>query len=203
MKGAEVIFQDVHVSGHACQEEIKLIYTLVHPKYAIPVHGEYKHLVKHAEIAKSMGMPEENILICSIGDVIETDGQSMRVVSQVPAGRVMVDGLGVGDVGSIVLRDRKHLAQDGLIIVVIGIERMSNSLVAGPDIISRGFVYMKESEELMNDLKSIAFDSLSDSLDAGLRDFTQIKGRLKDDLSKAIYQRTKRKPMVLPVIMNI
>ena len=140
--GAEVIYEsmyEVHVSGHACQEELKLIQALTKPKFFIPVHGEYKHLVKHAEIAKSMGMPSDHIIISKIGDVIETDGNSMRIVSQVPAGRVMVDGLGVGDVGSIVLRDRKHLSQDGLIIVVIGIERAANAVVAGPDIISRGF----------------------------------------------------------------
>ena len=156
--GAEVIYEsmyEVHVSGHACQEELKLIQALTKPKFFIPVHGEYKHLVKHAEIAKSMGMPSDHIIISKIGDVIETDGNSMRIVSQVPAGRVMVDGLGVGDVGSIVLRDRKHLSQDGLIIVVIGIERAANAVVAGPDIISRGFVYVRESEELMDEARSV------------------------------------------------
>lgn len=156
--GAEVIYEsmyEVHVSGHACQEELKLIQALTKPKFFIPVHGEYKHLVKHAEIAKSMGMPSDHIIISKIGDVIETDGNSMRIVSQVPAGRVMVDGLGVGDVGSIVLRDRKHLSQDGLIIVVIGIERAANAVVAGPDIISRGFVYVRESEELMDEARNV------------------------------------------------
>ena len=204
--GAEVIYEsmyEVHVSGHACQEELKLIHALTKPKFFIPVHGEYKHLVKHAEIAKSMGMPEENILICSIGDVIETDGQSMRVVSQVPAGRVMVDGLGVGDVGSIVLRDRKHLAQDGLIIVVIGIERMSNSLVAGPDIISRGFVYVRESEELMEEARRVLSRVLDNCTAHDLKEWGSLKTKLRDVLSEFIYEKTKRSPMILPIIMEV
>lgn len=204
--GAEVIYEsmyEVHVSGHACQEELKLIQALTKPKFFIPVHGEYKHLVKHAEIAKSMGMPEERILISSIGDVIETDGQTMRVVSQVPAGRVMVDGLGVGDVGSIVLRDRKHLAQDGLIIVVIGIERMSNTLVAGPDIISRGFVYVRESEELMDEARCVMVKVLDGCSAHDLKEWGTLKTKLRDVLSDFIYEKTKRRPMILPIIMEV
>lgn len=195
--------QDVHVSGHACREEIKLMHALTRPKYFMPIHGECKHLYEHKVLAMEMGMPPDRIFISEIGKVLEVSESSAGFNGTVPSGVTLIDGSGIGDVGSIVLRDRKHLSEDGLIVVVAVINDHDMSISAGPDIISRGFVYMKESEELMNDLKSIAFDSLSDSLDAGLRDFTQIKGRLKDDLSKAIYQRTKRKPMVLPVIMNI
>ena len=195
--------QDVHVSGHACREEIKLMHALTRPKYFMPIHGECKHLYEHKVLAMEMGMPPDRIFVSEIGKVLEVSESSAGFNATVPSGVTLIDGSGIGDVGSIVLRDRKHLSEDGLIVVVAVINDHDMSISAGPDIISRGFVYMKESEELMNDLKSIAFDSLSDSLDAGLRDFTQIKGRLKDDLSKAIYQRTKRKPMVLPVIMNI
>lgn len=204
--GAEVIYEsmyEVHVSGHACQEELKLIHALTKPKFFLPVHGEYKHLVKHAAIAKSMGMPEDHILIAKIGDVIETDGQSMRVVSQVPAGRVMVDGLGVGDVGSIVLRDRKHLAQDGLIIVVIGIERSTNTLVSGPDIISRGFVYVRESEELMSEARQVLNKVLNGCTPRDLKEWGTLKTKLRDVLSDYIYEKTKRSPMILPIIMEV
>ena len=186
--------QDVHVSGHACREEIKLMHALTRPKYFMPIHGECKHLYEHKVLAMEMGMPPDRIFVSEIGKVLEVSESSAGFNGTVPSGVTLIDGSGIGDVGSIVLRDRKHLSEDGLIVVVAVINDHDMSISAGPDIISRGFVYMKESEELMNDLKSIAFDSLSDSLDAGLRDFTQIKGRLKDDLSKAIYQRTKRKP---------
>lgn len=204
--GAEVIYEsmyEVHVSGHACQEELKLIQALTKPKFFIPVHGEYKHLVKHAEIAKSMGMPSDHIIISKIGDVIETDGNSMRIVSQVPAGRVMVDGLGVGDVGSIVLRDRKHLSQDGLIIVVIGIERAANAVVAGPDIISRGFVYVRESEELMDEARSVMTTVLDNCNARDLKEWGTLKTKLHDVLSDFIYAKTKRSPMILPIIMEV
>lgn len=204
--GAEVIYEsmyEVHVSGHACQEELKLIQALTKPKFFIPVHGEYKHLVKHAEIAKSMGMPSDHIIISKIGDVIETDGNSMRIVSQVPAGRVMVDGLGVGDVGSIVLRDRKHLSQDGLIIVVIGIERAANAVVAGPDIISRGFVYVRESEELMDEARSVMTTVLDNCNARDLKEWGTLKTKLRDVLSDFIYAKTKRNPMILPIIMEV
>ena len=195
--------QDVHVSGHACREEIKLMHALTRPKYFMPIHGESKHLYEHKVLAMEMGMSPDRIFVSEIGKVLEVSESSAGFNGTVPSGVTLIDGSGIGDVGSIVLRDRKHLSEDGLIVVVAVMNDHDLSISAGPDIFYSGFVYMKESEELMNDLKSIAFDSLSDSLDAGLRDFTQIKGRLKDDLSKAIYQRTKRKPMVLPVIMNL
>ena len=204
--GAEVIYEsmyEVHVSGHACQEELKLIQALTKPKFFIPVHGEYKHLVKHADIAKSMGMPSDHLIISKIGDVIETDGNSMRIVSQVPAGRVMVDGLGVGDVGSIVLRDRKHLSQDGLIIVVIGLERAANAVVAGPDIISRGFVYVRESEELMDEARSVMTTVLDNCNARDLKEWGTLKTKLRDVLSDFIYAKTKRSPMILPIIMEV
>lgn len=203
--GAEVVYEamyEVHVSGHACQEELKLMQSLTKPKFFIPVHGEYKHLKKHADLALQLGMPKENVIIAEIGNVIETDGNTMKVVSQVPAGRVLVDGLGVGDVGSIVLRDRKHLAQDGLIIIVIGIERSSNEIVAGPDIISRGFVYVRESEELMVEAKGLLTDTLANCSASELREWNSLKGKLRDALSDYIYQKTKRSPMILPIIME-
>ncbi|WP_303835816.1 ribonuclease J [Ruminococcus flavefaciens] len=203
--GAEVVYEamyEVHVSGHACQEELKLMQSLTKPKFFIPVHGEYKHLKKHADLALQLGMPKDNVIIAEIGNVIETDGNTMKVVSQVPAGRVLVDGLGVGDVGSIVLRDRKHLAQDGLIIIVIGIERSSNEIVAGPDIISRGFVYVRESEELMDEAKGLLTDTLANCSASELREWNSLKGKLRDALSDYIYQKTKRSPMILPIIME-
>ena len=203
--GAEVVYEamyEVHVSGHACQEELKLMQALTNPKFFIPVHGEYKHLKKHADLALQMGLEKENVIIAEIGNVIETDGNTMKVVSQVPAGRVLVDGLGVGDVGSIVLRDRKHLAQDGLIIIVIGIEKNTNEIVAGPDIISRGFVYVRESEELMVEAKGLLTDTLDNCSASELREWNSLKGKLRDALSDYIYQKTKRSPMILPIIME-
>lgn len=203
--GAEVVYEamyEVHVSGHACQEELKLMLALTKPKFFIPVHGEYKHLKKHAALAVQMGIPDDNIIIAEIGNVIETDGSKMNVVSQVPSGRVLVDGLGVGDVGSIVLRDRKHLAQDGLIIIVIGIERASNTIVAGPDIISRGFVYVRESEELIVEAKHLLSDTLTSCSVAELKEWNTLKGKMRDALSDYIYQKTKRSPMILPIIME-
>ncbi len=204
--GAEVVYEamyEVHVSGHACQEELKLMQALTRPKFFIPVHGEYKHLKKHGDLALQMGMPKENVIIAEIGNVIETDGVSMKVVSQVPSGRVLVDGLGVGDVGSIVLRDRKHLAQDGLIIIVIGIEKSANIVAAGPDIISRGFVYVRESEELFVEARNVLNRTLSSCSYAEMREWTTLKGKLRDALSEYIYQKTKRSPMILPIIMQI
>ncbi|MBE6865182.1 MAG: ribonuclease J [Ruminococcus flavefaciens] len=203
--GAEVVYEamyEVHVSGHACQEELKLMLALTKPKFFIPVHGEYKHLKKHADLGKQMGLPSENVIIAEIGNVIETDGSKMSVVSQVPAGRILVDGLGVGDVGSIVLRDRKHLAQDGLIIIVIGIERATNEIVAGPDIISRGFVYVRESEELMDEARMLLTSTLSACSAAELKEWNTLKGKMRDALSDYIYQKTKRSPMILPIIME-
>ena len=203
--GAEVVYEamyEVHVSGHACQEELKLMLALTKPKFFIPVHGEYKHLKKHAGLAYQMGLPHENVIIAEIGNVIETDGNRMAVVSQVPSGRILVDGLGVGDVGSIVLRDRKHLAQDGLIIIVIAIERATNEIIAGPDIISRGFVYVRESEELMEEARLLLTSTLSSCSTAELREWNTLKGKMRDSLSDYIYQKTKRSPMILPIIME-
>ena len=203
--GAEVVYEamyEVHVSGHACQEELKLMQSLTKPKLFRPVHGEYKHLKKHADLARQMGMPNENIIIAEIGNVIETDGVTMKIVSQVPSGRVLVDGLGVGDVGSIVLRDRKHLAQDGLIIIVIGIEKATNEIVAGPDIISRGFVYVRESEELIVQAKAVLTNTLSNCSYAELKEWNTLKGKMRDALSDYIYEKTKRSPMILPIIME-
>lgn len=204
--GAQVIYEkmyEVHVSGHACQDELKLMMALTKPKFFIPVHGEYKHLKKNAELAMSMGIPESNIVIAEIGNVIETDSVDMKISGQVPAGRVLVDGLGVGDVGSIVLRDRKHLAQDGLIIVVATIERESGTVVSGPDIVSRGFVYVRESEELMDTARRIVSDTLDSCLEHDIRDWNGIKTKLKDALSEYIFTKTKRSPMILPIIMEI
>lgn len=204
--GAEVVYEamyEVHVSGHACQEELKLMLALTKPQYFIPVHGEYKHLKKHAQLALEMGIPESNIIIGEIGNVIETDGVDMKIVSRVPAGRIFVDGLGVGDVGSIVLRDRKHLAQDGLIIVVIAIDRVSNIIASGPDIISRGFVYVRESEELIDEAKQVLNLTLQQCSIHELKEWNTLKTKLKDALSEYIYGKTKRSPMILPIIMEI
>ncbi len=204
--GAEVVYEamyEVHVSGHACQEELKLMQALTKPKFFIPVHGEYKHLKKHGDLAVQMGMPRENVIIAEIGNVIESDGLTMKVVSQVPSGRILVDGLGVGDVGSIVLRDRKHLAQDGLIIIVIGIEKADNVVVAGPDIISRGFVYVRESEELFVEAKNLLIETLDNCSYHEMREWNTLKGKLRDALSDYIYQKTKRSPMILPIIMEL
>lgn len=204
--GAEVVYEamyDVHVSGHACQEELKLIMALTRPRFFLPVHGEYKHLKKSAELACSMGIAESNIMIGAIGDVIELDGVSMNITGKVPSGRVLVDGLGVGDVGSIVLRDRKHLAEDGLIVVVATIESESGTILAGPDILSRGFVYVRESEEMMEAARDILRRSLEGCLAGGVRDWNSIKSSMRDALSDYIYMQTKRNPMILPIIEEI
>lgn len=204
--GAEVIYEtmyEVHVSGHACQDELRLMLTLTKPKFFMPVHGEFKHLKKHAGIAKTVGIPESNIYIGEIGQVIELDGVSMKKVGTVTAGKVLVDGYGVGDVGSIVLKDRKHLAEDGLIIVVATIERESGSVMAGPDIVSRGFVYVRESEELMTEAKNVVKAAFRDCEDRGVTDWNNMKMSVKDELSGFIYRKTKRSPMILPIIMEI
>ena len=203
LKGADVIFQDVHVSGHACQEEIKLIYTLVHPKYAIPVHGEYKHLIAQAKIAKELGIPKENIFILQSGDVLELSEESAAVTGKVPVGDILVDGLGVGDVGNIVLRDRQHLAEDGIIIVVLGLDGASDELVSGPDIISRGFVYVRESDELMEEARIVVNEAVEGCLDRGITDWGKLKSSIKDSLSDYVWKKTKRRPMILPIIMEI
>ncbi|MDD6236178.1 MAG: RNase J family beta-CASP ribonuclease [Clostridiales bacterium] len=204
--GAEVIYEtmyEVHVSGHACQDELRLMLTLTKPKFFMPVHGEFKHLKKHAGIAKTVGIPESNIYIGEIGDVIELDGVSMKKVGTVTAGKVLVDGYGVGDVGSIVLKDRKHLAEDGLIIVVATIERESGVVMAGPDIVSRGFVYVRESEELMTEAKNVVKAAFRDCEYRGVTDWNNMKMSVKDELSGFIYRKTKRSPMILPIIMEI
>ena len=202
-KGAEVIFQDTHVSGHACQEEIKLIYSLVHPKYAIPVHGEFRHMKAQADIAASLGIPKDNIFILHSGDVLELDEKKAEISGHVPCGSILVDGLGVGDVGNIVLRDRQHLAEDGILIVVLTLERFSNQLLSGPDIVSRGFVYVRESEGLMEEARHVVEDAITDCMDKHVSDWGKIKNVIKDALSDFLWKRTKRSPMILPIIMEV
>ena len=202
MKGAKVIFQDVHVSGHACQEEIKLIYSLVRPKYAIPVHGEYRHLTAQKHVVEDLGIPKENIFILASGNVLEMDENSAQVTGSVQTGAILVDGLGVGDVGNIVLRDRQHLAEDGIMIVVMTLERHSNVVLAGPDIVSRGFVYVRESEDLMEHAKEVVENALGSCLDRNITDWGKIKNVVKDALSDFLWKRTKRSPMILPIIME-
>ncbi len=204
--GAEVIYKsmyEVHVSGHACQGDLKMMLSVTKPKFFIPVHGEYKHLRAHSQIARDMGMAPDHILITDIGQVIELDAENMRQAGTVEAGRVFVDGYGVGDVGSIVLRDRQHLAQDGLIIVVVTIESESGAVVAGPDIVSRGFVYVRESEELMEEARLLVKRVLDDCQDRNIREWSALKISIKDQLSSFIYKKTKRGPMILPIIMEI
>ena len=202
-KGAHVIFEDTHVSGHACREELKLIYALTKPKYAIPVHGEYRHLKRHAELAREMGIPKENIKIMTTGDVLEIGEDKFDVVGKVPAQGVFVDGLGVGDVGNIVLRDRQLLSQNGLIIIVVTLDRYSNQLVAGPDIVSRGFVYVRESETLMEDCRITCQEALDRCLSRGVTDWGKIKSVIKDDMGEFLWKRTKRSPMILPIITEV
>ena len=202
-QGADVIFQDVHVSGHACQEEIKLIYSLVKPKYSIPVHGEYRHLKAHAGIAESLGIPKENIFLMHSGDVLSLDGNGAELAAgQAPTGAIMVDGLGVGDVGNIVLRDRQHLSEDGIMVVVLTLEKRSNQLLAGPDIVSRGFVYVRESEDLMGDAREVVEEALDSCLNRHISDWGKIKSTIKDALGDFVWKRTKRRPMILPIIME-
>lgn len=202
MKGAKVIFQDAHVSGHACQEEIKLIYSLVRPKYAVPVHGEYRHLVAQKHIAEELGIPKENIFILASGNVLEVDENSARVTGSVQTGGILVDGLGVGDVGNIVLRDRQHLAEDGIMIVVMTLERHSNVVLSGPDIVSRGFVYVRESEDLMVHAKEVVEQALDSCIDRNITDWGKIKIVVKDAVGDYLWKRTKRRPMILPIIME-
>ena len=202
-KGAEVIFQDVHVSGHACQEEIKLIYSLVKPKYAIPVHGEYKHLKAQANVAMSLGIEKENIFILSTGDVLEMNENNAAVTGKVTGGDFLVDGLGVGDVGNIVLRDRQHLAEDGIMIVVMALESSSGYLAAGPDIVSRGFVYVRESDELMEEASGILYNRVNEYLDRGVTDWGILNMGIRDCLSDYVWKKTKRRPMILPIILEV
>lgn len=202
-KGADVIFQDAHVSGHACQEELKLIYSLVKPKYAIPVHGEYRHLKANAAIADSLGIPKDNVFILHSGDVLELSDQEAKVVDKVHTGSILVDGLGVGDVGNIVLRDRQHLAEDGILIVVLTLEKGSNTLLSGPDIVSRGFVYVRESEILMDEARKVLCNALDDCLRNKHADWSRIKTVIRDTMNDFIWKKTKRKPMILPIIMDV
>ncbi len=202
-KGADVIFQDTHVSGHACQEEIKLIYTLTKPKYAVPVHGEYKHLKAQAKIAMDLGIDKDNVFILSSGDVLELDDAAATVAGKVPVGTVLVDGLGVGDVGNVVLRDRQHLAEDGILIVVMSLEGVTGELLAGPDIVSRGFVYVKESDELMEEARKVLEKAVLNCLNKNITDWGKIKTSIKETLSEFVWKKTKRRPMILPIIMEI
>ena len=198
MKGAKVIFQDAHVSGHACQEELKLIYSLVRPKFAIPVHGEYRHLLRHGELAQEMGISKENVVIMKSGNVLELKEDSAKIVGEVQAQGIMVDGLGVGDVGNIVLRDRQHLSENGLLVVVLTMERGS-----GPDIVSRGFVYVREAENLMDECLEIVNIALERLFDRGITDWGKIKSEIKDSLNDFLWKKTKRNPMILPIIMEV
>lgn len=202
-KGAEVIFQDAHVSGHACREEIKLIYSLVKPRYAVPVHGEYKHLRAHATIAEELGFQKDDIFILSSGNVLELDGNGAAVTGQVPVGSVLVDGLGVGDVGNIVLRDRQHLAEDGIIIVVMTLESGSGQVLAGPDIVSRGFVYVRGSESLMDEAKKLLDDTMGYCMEKRITDWGKIKTEIKEELGEFVWKKTKRRPMIMPIIMEV
>ena len=202
-KGAKVICQDTHVSGHACQEDLKLIYSLVHPKFAIPVHGEFRHRMAQKELAEYMGVQKENALLVNSGDVVSLDEDSCQVTDHVACGSILVDGLGVGDVGNIVLRDRQHLAQNGIIVVVLTLEKHSNQLLSGPDIVSRGFVYVRESEDLLEEAHSVVADAVADCLDRHVSDWGKIKNIIKDSLSDFLWKRMKRNPMILPIIMEV
>ena len=203
MKGAEVICQDTHVSGHACQEDLKLIYSLVHPKFSIPIHGEYRHRMAQRELAQFMGVQKENAVMVNSGDGVALDGDSCEVIDHVACGGIFVDGLGVGDVGNIVLRDRQNLAQNGIIVVVLTLEKHSNQLLAGPDIVSRGFVYVRESEDLLEEAHTIVYDAVQDCLDRHVSDWGKIKNIIKDSLSDFLWKRMKRNPMILPIIMEV
>jgi ribonuclease J len=203
MKGAEVIMHETHVSGHACQEEIKLIYSLVKPKYSIPVHGEYRHLKAQGELAMSMGVPKENVFLMESGDVLGIGAEDAKIVGKVPAGSVLVDGLGVGDVGNIVLRDRQNLAENGIIIVVLTLEKYTNQVLAGPDIVTRGFVYVREAENLIDDARDVVATALDDCFRQGSADWGKIKMVVKDSLGEYLWKKMRRSPMILPIIMEV
>ena len=203
MKGAKVIYQDTHVSGHACQEELKLMYALTRPKYSVPVHGEYRHLKTHAELAHEMGIAKENIKILKTGDVLELSEDTFEVTGRVPAAGVLVDGLGVGDVGNIVLRDRQHLSENGLIIVALTLEKGSGIVMAGPDIVSRGFVYVRESESLIEDCRIVVEEAIAECQSRSTTDWNKLKGAIRDSLSEFLWKRTKRSPMILPIISEV
>lgn len=202
-KGARIVFQDTHVSGHACREELRLIYALTKPQYAIPVHGEYRHLTSNAELAEEMGIAKENIFVLHSGEVLELSKKKGEITGKVPAQGILVDGLGVGDVGNIVLRDRQQLSKNGLLIIVITLERYSNQLLAGPDIVSRGFVYVRESEGLMDEAKKVVAEALDECLSKNISDWSRIKAVVKDALSDFLWKKTRRNPMILPIIMEV
>ena len=203
MKGANVVMQDTHVSGHACEEEIKLIYSLVRPKYTVPIHGEYKHRKAQARIAEKMGMEKDHIFMLSSGDVLEVSDDSAKVTGKVHTGAIMVDGLGVGDVGNIVLRDRQHLAEDGIIIVVLTLQSGTGQVLAGPDIVSRGFVYVRGSEDLMESARAVLIDTMDRCMDKNITDWTKIKNEIKDALGDFVWKETQRRPMIMPIIMEV
>ncbi len=203
MKGANVVMQDTHVSGHACEEEIKLIYSLVRPKYTVPIHGEYKHRKAQARIAEKMGMEKDHIFMLSSGDVLEVSEDSAKVTGKVHTGAIMVDGLGVGDVGNIVLRDRQHLAEDGIIIVVLTLQSGTGQVLAGPDIVSRGFVYVRGSEDLMESARAVLIDTMDRCMDKNITDWTKIKNEIKDALGDFVWKETQRRPMIMPIIMEV
>ena len=203
MKGANVVMQDTHVSGHACEEEIKLIYSLVRPKYTVPIHGEYNHRKAQARIAEKMGMEKDHIFMLSSGDVLEVSEDSAKVTGKVHTGAIMVDGLGVGDVGNIVLRDRQHLAEDGIIIVVLTLQSGTGQVLAGPDIVSRGFVYVRGSEDLMESARAVLIDTMDRCMDKNITDWTKIKNEIKDALGDFVWKETQRRPMIMPIIMEV
>lgn len=202
-KGADVIFQDVHVSGHACKEDIKLIYSLVNPKYSIPVHGEYKHLVAQAKIAEELGFDNDNIKILSSGDVLELDEESAEITGRVTVGNIMVDGNGVGDVGNIVIRDRQRMADDGIIIIVMTLDSVTGLVLDGPDIVSRGFVYVRNSEALMDEMQRVVDEKMEHIMDRRITDWSKIKTEVKDVVGEFVWKETKRRPMILPIIMEV
>jgi ribonuclease J len=205
-KNVEVIYdkmQDIHVSGHAKQEDLKLMLTLLQPKFFMPVHGESRHLRKHAELAESLGIKAKNILVASTGDIVEVTKRDIKTTQKAQFGNILVDGLGIGDVGNIVLRDRKHLSEDGLIIAVVGLERRTGQLVSGPDIVSRGFVYVRENEDLMDESKTVVKNTLNKCFENNIKEWSPIKNAIRDDLSKFIYSEIKRRPMILPIIMEV
>ena len=204
--GAEVVYSslaDIHVSGHACQEEQKLMMALVKPKYFIPVHGEYRQLTAHSETAKEMGIDKDHIFMMTNGRILELNEKEGKFTGTVPSGRILVDGLGIGDVGNIVLRDRQHLSQDGLIIIVMTMDGSTGSVIAGPDVISRGFVYVRESENLMEDVKNVIRNEMIKCEERHITDWSTIKSNLRDNLRDYIFQKTKRNPMILPIIMEV
>lgn len=201
-RGAKVIFQDTHVSGHACQEELKLLYSLVKPKFAIPVHGEYRHLMAQKSLLKELGYDNDHIVVAHSGDVIEVSDEKAEIVEKVEAGNVLVDGLGVGDVGNIVLRDRQNLAENGIVIVVLTLQKYTGQLIAGPDIVTRGFVYVREAEDLLNEARDVVDNSVQGCIDKRISDWSKIKNIVKDDLSEYFWKKMKRNPVILPIIME-